>query len=320
MHILHFDTLNNAGVYWSKHLQRQSRFYQFVLTKDTENIDEVKYAISSKPTHLVFGGGFYSAKPEVLSILSNYVKNNDCNTFSYYGDAFLSKEGIGFTQKLHELGICQITYCSSVEAVSKIVSKGYTAEFSPHPVDCDVFRPWNLPKIYDWNFTGNHQPDRHPILETAKSAGLKHIIRGLGHIEETYLCSYEEAAIIYNQSKITLTITAPRFQHLSKYFSDRLGMGMCAGSFSLTNYQPQLEELFHKGLHLDWYTNNDELVEKIKWYSEHDSEREKIARHGYERGKLLFDMATMLSRFLNRPKPKTVDVKAEIEKDTTEQK
>jgi len=303
MRILHFDTLNNASVYWAKHLQRHSRFYIWVSTVDLENEEVIRNALKTNPTHMVFGGGFYAAKKLVLNFLAEYTKKYKPNVFTYYGDAYLTPVSLGFTVDVHRKGIAKITFCSSIDGVEKLISMGANSvEFSPHPVDTDIFRPWNLPKIYDWNFTGNHQPERHKTLDIARSAGLNYVIRGLGHEPCSYMSSYEESAIIYNQSKITLTITAPQFHNLRQYFSDRLGMGMCAGSFSLTNYQPDLEVLFKRGYHLDWYTNDEEMFDKLKWYADHDTEREKIAKQGYELAIKMFDMSQMLKDFLEKSK------------------
>lgn len=57
---------------------------------------------------------------------------------------------------------------------------------------------------------------------------------------------------------------------------------MSTGSFLLTNWIPTLSELFEDGKHLVTYKTLDEMVEKAKYYLEHDEEREKIAKAGYD--------------------------------------
>ena len=72
-------------------------------------------------------------------------------------------------------------------------------------------------------------------------------------------------------------------EHISEmYHPSRLVNTMATGTFALTTYTPGLEKVFTRGEHLDWYSTYDELVEKIHYYLEHEEERERIARQGYE--------------------------------------
>jgi spore maturation protein CgeB len=43
-----------------------------------------------------------------------------------------------------------------------------------------------------------------------------------------------------------------------------------------------LKSFFEDGKHLVLYRSLDEMVDKAKYYIEHDEEREKIAQAGYE--------------------------------------
>ncbi len=57
---------------------------------------------------------------------------------------------------------------------------------------------------------------------------------------------------------------------------------MATGSFLLTNWIPTIEDLFEDGKHLVLYRNEEEMIEKTRYYLAHDDEREKIAAAGYE--------------------------------------
>jgi hypothetical protein len=57
---------------------------------------------------------------------------------------------------------------------------------------------------------------------------------------------------------------------------------MSTGSLCLTNWIPTIEDLFQDGKHLVLYRSLDEMVEKARYYLDHDDEREAIARAGYE--------------------------------------
>ena len=56
-----------------------------------------------------------------------------------------------------------------------------------------------------------------------------------------------------------------------------------SGGFYLVEYMEELEEFFEIGKEIACYNGPEDLVEKVKHYLKHDTEREKIRRAGYER-------------------------------------
>ena len=67
-----------------------------------------------------------------------------------------------------------------------------------------------------------------------------------------------------------------------------------SGTFSLTQYSDELPRFFEEGIEVVSFKNEYELVDKIKYYLEHDLEREKIALAGYQRA---FKEHTWKNRF-----------------------
>ena len=55
------------------------------------------------------------------------------------------------------------------------------------------------------------------------------------------------------------------------------------GGFYLVEYMEELEEFFEIGKEIVCYTGPEDLVDKVRYYLAHDSEREKIRRAGHER-------------------------------------
>ena len=55
-------------------------------------------------------------------------------------------------------------------------------------------------------------------------------------------------------------------------------MGM--GGFVLTNYQPEVEELFEIGKNIEVYHDFDEMADKVKFYSDNENARKIIALNG----------------------------------------
>jgi hypothetical protein len=55
---------------------------------------------------------------------------------------------------------------------------------------------------------------------------------------------------------------------------------LCAGGFYLTNRTKGLDKIFKDGVHLVYYDNKKDLIEKIIYYLTHETERKKIAEAG----------------------------------------
>jgi len=55
------------------------------------------------------------------------------------------------------------------------------------------------------------------------------------------------------------------------------------GSFLLTEYHPNIDQLFKPGVEIETFKDSNELIEKVQYYLDHPNEREIIARRGQER-------------------------------------
>ena len=55
------------------------------------------------------------------------------------------------------------------------------------------------------------------------------------------------------------------------------------GTMLITDYKSDLHELFNPGKELETYKTKGELLEKVKYYLDHEKEREKIAKAGQRR-------------------------------------
>jgi spore maturation protein CgeB len=56
-----------------------------------------------------------------------------------------------------------------------------------------------------------------------------------------------------------------------------------AGGFLLTNFQPELPELFKMGQEIEVYHDFEEMEDKVKYYLTHENERERIISNGYKK-------------------------------------
>ena len=90
----------------------------------------------------------------------------------------------------------------------------------------------------------------------------------------------EELPKAYHLSKINLNIT---LHSITSGVPLRVFDIMGVGGFVLTNYQPEVEELFDIGTDLETYKTIDELEEKASYYLVHDDLRTNIALNGYRK-------------------------------------
>ncbi len=87
---------------------------------------------------------------------------------------------------------------------------------------------------------------------------------------------------VFRNSKINLNIT---LRSIQQGISLRVWDILASGGFLLTNYQPELEELFEIGRDLECYYSKEDMIYKIRYYLEHEEERAQIAGNGYEKVK-----------------------------------
>jgi hypothetical protein len=65
------------------------------------------------------------------------------------------------------------------------------------------------------------------------------------------------------------------------YFSNRTWFTLGSRGFLLTNYAPELEEIFENHRHLVWYRSVDECLELIEHYRARPDDRARIAAAGH---------------------------------------
>jgi hypothetical protein len=83
------------------------------------------------------------------------------------------------------------------------------------------------------------------------------------------------------------------------YFSNRTWYTLGCGGFLLTLYSPSMEELFGRGVHLDWFESTQECCEKIEYYLQHPDERQRIAAAGFELAHRDYSYEKMVERIVN---------------------
>lgn len=75
--------------------------------------------------------------------------------------------------------------------------------------------------------------------------------------------------------------TIPDKEDLYLYSSDRISHYMGSGLLTLTPRDNSLYELYKENEELVFFDSKEDLLEKIKYFKEHDSERQRVAKNGW---------------------------------------
>ena len=100
-----------------------------------------------------------------------------------------------------------------------------------------------------------------------------------GVVPKPHLSYIEELPKAYFFSKINMNVTLPS---ITSGVPLRVFDIMGVGGFALTNYQPEVDELFKVGVNIEAYHDFDEMDEKVAYYLSHERARMQIAMNGYE--------------------------------------
>jgi spore maturation protein CgeB len=111
-----------------------------------------------------------------------------------------------------------------------------------------------------------------------------------------YIDYYTEMPKVFRCSSINLNITVRTIKSgIPLRVFDILG----AGGFLITNYQEDLCEYFEIGKDLVIYENEEDLLNKVRYYLEHEEERKEIAKNGYNKVKQYHNYELRLKEILS---------------------
>lgn len=99
--------------------------------------------------------------------------------------------------------------------------------------------------------------------------------------------------VVFNHTKINLNFTT---RNIHSGIPLRVLDVLASGGFLLTAYQSEIAEYFENRKELVMFSDENEMMELIEYYLEHDAEREMIARNGYEKVARDFSYEKLLTR------------------------
>jgi len=188
---------------------------------------------------------------------------------------------------------------SAGKYVDVCFQKGRKHEYQKNGLNCKIlqegfsdllFFKKNINKEYDIVFAGNvYKNSGFP--GTIERVGIisyliKHFnIKILGNGWDKFIpkenilgfFSLPKINDFYNKSKIILNIN--HFNNIEHYWSIRMIEGMASGNLMITKYIPKLENYFTNHKDIVWFYSLCDCVDLIKYYLNHDTERENIIKN-----------------------------------------
>lgn len=192
------------------------------------------------------------------------------------------------------------------------------ADYLPLGYDEAIYKQENINKDIDLCFIGTKTNARLMLLKRVadhmKEKGLNMFVGGKwfeekhfwkqGHfmrknlefkgVLDNRLFTPEEINLIYNRSKICLNITVSEHRGLNPRTFEVLG----SGNFLLMDKKEEKESILRQGLDYVEYDGFDDLITKIDYYLEHEYERERVAKEGYNRIKDEYCLANLIKHVL----------------------
>jgi spore maturation protein CgeB len=156
-----------------------------------------------------------------------------------------------------------------------------------------LYRKLDLPLLYDVSFVGRVYGKRVKLIERLRKKGLRVLVRGKGWPEGR--ATQEEMIQIFNQSRINLNFSASAkevnwFKHKflgrrrpPKQIKGRNFEIPGCGGFMLTDDADNLSDYYAPDKEIALFHDDSDLLTKIVYYLDHETERAQIALAGYQR-------------------------------------
>jgi hypothetical protein len=160
-----------------------------------------------------------------------------------------------------KIPVCTHVFCALTEPYQEALKLAPgKVDFLQEGFDPETDYPRPLPKEHDAVFIGGLRGER---ADYHREVGFLNITDAYG----------DRHAEVVSQTRVNLNFTQGGT-------SDRTYKVLAAGGFLLTQRWPELERDFSVGVDLDVFGSPAELKEKIAWWLNHPTERERVAKHG----------------------------------------
>jgi spore maturation protein CgeB len=177
---------------------------------------------------------------------------------------------------------------TSPEAVPRYHASGYDrVVLSQWACNQYAFDRRGLEPEYDVSFVGQRYGERPKIVESIRKAGFN--VHCWGYGWEEGRIEQPQMVRVFETSRINLNLsnswTGRRWRRRPAIgqIKARLFEVPGSGGFLLSEAAPHIDDYFAVDSELATFTGTDELIEKIRYWLEHEDERAQVANRGYAR-------------------------------------
>ena len=267
----------------------------FPLERNNEN-KSIKKEVITNSYDVIFIEKCLSLKPSTLKYIRK--TNPNIKMICYTLDDFLGKGNrsqyfinsiplydIIATNKLHNItpyknyGAQKVYYFKN--AFSKVVHRPLAISEEEKRVYCA-----------DVSFIGTYEKDRAETLIYLAENGIRITVWGWtrdskkGRINHPNILNMERYAYLDEFSKVIagskICLNFLRKSNKDTETTRSIEIPACRG-FMIAERTEQHLELFTEGKEAEYFSSNEELLSKIKYYLQHEAQRRKIAEDGYNR-------------------------------------
>ena len=125
---------------------------------------------------------------------------------------------------------------------------------------------------------------------------------GIDNIQPVWGANFE-----YELSRSPMSLNLSRVPHLKYYSSDRISQYLGNGSAVFIDYKSKLNDLFNDD-EVIFYSSNDELIEKINYFSKNINEVKNIASNGWKKGHYKFNEKIITNYMLHKAFNRNIDI------------
>ena len=172
-----------------------------------------------------------------------------------------------------------LSLTTSKSALIKYIVEGGNPMYKDYAGNEKIYKNLHLEKNYEVGFVGADYGVRREYVEYLRNNGINVYTKGDGWVEG--FASADEMIEIFNRSKIVLGFATVGSTDDIYILKGRDFEVPLTGSFYMTGYHEELKEYFELGKDIETYTSKEDLLQKVRFYLEHEDTREAIALRGY---------------------------------------
>ena len=146
----------------------------------------------------------------------------------------------------------------------------------------ELYRPLGCDKDIEISFVGQPHGNRAETIQKLCSRGFGLRVFGFGWPNVPRL-PFHEMVRVFNRSYINLNLSNSSMPGMRQQIKGRNFEIPGTGGFLLTNYADNLEEYYSDRKEIVVFHSEEEVPDLVRYYLQHDSERESIAKAGFER-------------------------------------